>query len=102
LQTKKLLLRTYAAVASVNPTVGLATLRRSLTSLVEMFFTTATIGMETSVRTLTAASTATTNLVQDRMTKHRTSVVAVKVIYYLFPIGLLLGFIDVSSWLSDI
>ena len=51
--------QTYAVVASVNPGAVLATLRHSLTSLVEMFFITATTGMDTSVPTLTAAATTT-------------------------------------------
>jgi hypothetical protein len=62
LQTNKRLPQTCAAAASVNRTVGLATLRSYLTSLVEMFYTMVTIGTETSVRTL-AAALITTNVV---------------------------------------
>jgi hypothetical protein len=51
------LLPTYAAVASVSPMVGLATLHHYLTSLAEMFFTTATIGMAVLVPTRTAIIT---------------------------------------------
>jgi hypothetical protein len=49
LEIRKRLQPTYAAAASVSPMVELAILHRSLTSLVEMFFT--TIGMAASITT---------------------------------------------------